>query len=144
MPADMESSCPSEISDLRGSSTREIFGWQILRRLNTFSIQSVRNQLGLLLEHDADGHAGERFSARSQFRQRFAIAATEIAFVNELSVTHDQKSAVLAGLLNVVEGLIQLGGVDARCLPNLGGVGQRSPSALRIRRRKVISTISKG
>ena len=61
----------------------------------------------------------------------------EVAFVHQVSMPHHQQATVLAGLLNVVEGLIQLARIDAGSLPDLDRIGQCSPAALRIRRRKI-------
>ena len=95
----------------------------------------MRDEVGLLLEHDADRDAGESLTAGRQFRQRLAISAAEISFVDQPSVPDHEQSAMLAGLLHVFKGVVELAGVDARHLANFGRIVEISPAAFGVRGR---------
>ena len=120
---------------------REDVGRHVLRREN-FLIESVGDETGLLLEHDADRYAGKRLAAGGQFRKRFAVAAAEVALVDQVAVAHNQQSAVLAGLLDVFEGLVEFRGVDAGFVADFGGIGKGAPAALGIGSRIVVFAVS--
>ena len=51
---------------------------------------------------------------------------------------HDEQPAVLAGLLDVLEGVVELPGVDAGLFVDLASIGERSPSAFYVGRRIVV------
>ena len=51
---------------------------------------------------------------------------------------HYQEATVLAGLLDVLEGVVELLGVEARLLVNLAGIRERSPAAFCVGRRIVV------
>jgi len=53
-------------------------------------------------------------------------------------VSHYQEAAVLAGLLDVLKGFVELLGVDAGLLVDLAGVGESSPAAFYVGRRIVV------
>jgi hypothetical protein len=52
-------------------------------------------------------------------------------------VPRDEQTAVLAGLRGISESVVETIRLDARDGENLRGVFERSPAALRIRRRKI-------
>lgn len=80
--------------------------------------------------HPAPTHFNE--SRRCEFRQRLAMAATEVCPADQASVADDEQPAMLAALLDVVEYLNELLRVDGG---ELFGVFQRSPAAFVVRRR---------
>jgi len=66
------------------------------------------------------------------------LAAAEVFLINQIPIPHDKQPAMLAGLLNIVECLIELLNINARLLSNVGRIFQCPPAALCVGRWKVI------
>ncbi len=72
-----------------------------------------------------------------EFRQRLAIAPAEVLFVHQIAVPYDKQTAVLAGLLHVVECGVEFIGVHSAGLLYLDRVLEHAPASFCIRRRVV-------
>jgi hypothetical protein len=75
------------------------------------------------MHQDAYGNTGERLAARHGVRRCLTVGAAEISFVHEPAMAHNQKAAILAGPLDVLENRIELLNVQTRFL--LDFIGHR-------------------
>ena len=109
---------------------RKYLGRQVFRREDLL-IETVRDEVGFLLQHDADRDAGESIPTGSQFGLSLTISAAEISFIDKPSVAHDQQPAVLAGLLDVLKRVIELLSIGAGQGANLDNPGYEGPPVAR-------------
>ena len=84
----------------------------------------------MLPHDDGCGEGGERFTDGGQFRQRLALAAAEVAFLDEMALVGDQQAAMLRCALDVVEDLVEFG--------RQGSILAGTPAAFAVRGREVV------
>ena len=105
--------------------------------LKDLLIEAIGEQLGPLCHEDADGDAGERFSARGKVGGGVAVGQAKVPFINEPAILDDEKAAILGAGFGDFERIVELRHVDASQAASLVRRRRRSPAAGHVGRGEI-------